>query len=248
MKNTNIKLPRFQSDTEPSGVSSTQNGSLKTSISESSVGPWTDGSKHVSLNLADVSRRESDDGDFDLSYPSARALQTRRSLRRHESPLEPVDHDSSAIGPGKIERSKSHGSIQSTTSSAAEAGIDFLKDPPQQMTIGRKIALKLVERKWYNPRAGPRDATLQDDTEGFVEGSNAPSLKKAWAYFEHVILTRYVVGEHNQNVDGWGVWAKIVQSFKNFDEEFHLAQPGEKYRPTKLFDPITTPHREVRRR
>lgn len=127
-----------------------------------------------------------------------------------------------------------------------DSGINFLNDPPEQMTMGRKIALKLLHKKWYNPRAGIQFQKYED-VEALCEGiPNLPSLQKAWAYFEHVVLTRYVVEPHNASVEGWGWIRKLMYSFKNFDEEFQRAQPGENQRPTKLYDTITTPHKQVR--
>lgn len=58
-------------------------------------------------------------------------------------------------------------------------------------------ALQLMNRKWYNPLAGS-PSTRSDDRRrpSFL---SRPSLKKAWAYFEHFALNRYVVGAQGED-------------------------------------------------
>jgi hypothetical protein len=239
-----MKRSRFRSDGEQSALSSRNRLANHSSSGSASIGRSIDGSERVSFEMRDHSIHNSDGEEYDHAYPSARALQTRSRLQTHEIHR----GGEGAAGDHIVERSASDRSISSSSSSVLDDGIDFLKDPPEQMTTGRRIALKLMDKKWYNPRVGSTDVLVPDDPELAVEGeSSAPSLRKAWAYFEHVVLTRYVVQDHNVDVDGWGWFAKFRQSFRNYDEEFDLAQPGEKYKPTKLFDPIATPHRQVRR-
>jgi len=241
-----MKRSRFRSEGEQSAPSSRNPLANRSSSMSASVGGRSiDGSGRVSCDMADPSGHESDGVEYDQSYPSARALQTRSRLQTHA-----IQHGGEGgEGHHRAQRSVSDGSISSTTSTVLDDGIDFLNDPPEQMTTGRRIALKLMDKKWYNPRTGSTDVPVPLVPEMAVEGeSSAPSLRKAWVYFEHVVLTRYVVEDHNIDVDGWGWFAKFRQSFKNYDENFNLAQPGEKYKPTKLFDPIVTPHRQVRRR
>jgi len=209
-------------------------------------------------NLSSASRvkrtsnvSSSDDEGFDHSYPSARALQTRKSLRKisfteENEELERRPSSRRISSKGSLEKSMSQLSIESALS--ADPGIAFLDDPPEQMTRGRKIALKLMDKKWYNPLVDEdKTASVKEaDPEcANVDTCDGPNLQKAWAYFEHVTLSRYVVERHNVDVDKWGMFAKFIHSFKNYDEEMDLAQPGEKNRPSKLYDPITTPHRQV---
>jgi hypothetical protein len=221
---------------------------------------------------------ESEDADFDYSYPSARAGKTSSLSRsrlnfvsqeeengenEEEIPLndghwredprssELVEENASypKSNAFSIMRQHSRDKIECGSTGSYEfskRGVDFLKDPPDQITMGRKIGLRLQHKKWYNPRAGALSQTY-DDVEATGEGiPNFPSLQKAWAYFEHVVLTRYVVEPHNISVEGWGWLQKFIHSFKNFDEELERAQPGENQRPTKLYDAITTPHLQVR--
>ena len=106
--------------------------------------------------------------------------------------------------------------------SGSTASIDFLKDDPKDMTYGRIIALKLMDKKWYNPRSDagnepsrsdedngrvphvnggttgppmeissehlPQGARARLELQSNVVKAHAPSLEKAWAYFEHVTL------------------------------------------------------------
>jgi len=69
-----------------------------------------------------------------------------------------------------------------------------------------------------------------------------PSLEKAWAYFEHVTLTRYIIHERNQNPAEMTMWERYKYAYTHSDELFERAQPGEKRLPTRLYDWISTPH------
>ena len=101
-----------------------------------------------------------------------------------------------------------------------ERGIDFLEDDEADMTWGRRIALKLMNHSWYYPQ--------QEETgksEGFDE-QEKPSLEKAWAYFEHVALERYMVNDDDPT-------------------KMERADPGEHKYKTRLYNPIMTPHVQV---
>jgi hypothetical protein len=133
---------------------------------------------------------------------------------------------------------------------SSEGGISFLKDESQHMTRARRLALNLVGKKWYNPYAGTGNEENSSKILNIMEAGSTrreiPSLEKAWAYFEHVTLTRYIVRGHNQNTDNMSIFQKFRYSFQNNNEEFERAQPGERQHPTKLYDHITTPHLQVR--
>ena len=129
---------------------------------------------------------ESEDDDFDYSYPAARAGETRSSLSRRRLNTRQEDGDEIEEIPlkkdaGRMEsedtrrselvaenpsypkssafsimRQHSRDKLECGSTGSCEfskPGIDFLKDPPDQMTLGRKIALRLQYKKWYNPRA-----------------------------------------------------------------------------------------------
>lgn len=66
----------------------------------------------------------------------------------------------------------------------------FLNDPPYEMTRGRRIALRLQQYSWYQPR-GRKKQQQHWDQQG-------RGLQSAWAYFEHSILPRFIV----KNADG----------------------------------------------
>ena len=77
------------------------------------------------------------------------------------------------------------------------------------MTYGRRIALSLMDYGWYNPRAGqdnsqtpasPRES-YDNDGEGRTTKPQQPSLRKAWAYFEHTALSRYIVDPNPPHAD-----------------------------------------------
>lgn len=127
-----------------------------------------------------------------------------------------------------------------------EEGISFLKDDPNEMTRARRMALKLLDKKWYNPNAGKPTNDVESSYNGALTSSLAPSLKRAWAYFEHVTLMRYFVTGQNQNAFEMSLWGRFRYASLRKDEDFENAMPGEKRRPTRLYDYFATPHMQVR--
>jgi len=95
--------------------------------------------------------------------------------------------------------------------------IDFLKDPVHEMTYGRRIALKMMNNKYYNPHA-----EVKSDDE---DRDKKPSLEKGWAYFEHNVLTRYILKPENDRKEN----------------EIERAVPGENKFPTRLYCYTSTP-------
>ena len=135
-------------------------------------------------------------------------------------------------------------------SGSALMHINFLKDNPKDMTFARRIALKLVDKKWYNPKAGEYGPS-KDDIKLALDEENGngyyarvtkhqyPSLERAWAYFEHVSLPRYIV-EPNLEVPKTNCCRRIIYKMKKV-ESLDRAEPGENKFPTKLYSPISTP-------
>eukprot|EP00535_Pseudo-nitzschia_heimii_P002305 CAMPEP_0197188562 /NCGR_PEP_ID=MMETSP1423-20130617/18015_1 /TAXON_ID=476441 /ORGANISM="Pseudo-nitzschia heimii, Strain UNC1101" /LENGTH=924 /DNA_ID=CAMNT_0042640429 /DNA_START=119 /DNA_END=2893 /DNA_ORIENTATION=+ len=114
--------------------------------------------------------------------------------------------------------------------------IDFLQDDVREMTWGRRLAMKLVNNRFYNPSAvhyenndeeGKESAEdpdrIRDDFEQDII-LEKPCLKKAWAYFEHNALYRYMVREKGT---------------------YDLAIPGDDTHPTRLYPWLLLPHREL---
>jgi hypothetical protein len=137
----------------------------------------------------------------------------------------------------------------------ARNGIDFLKDDPKDMTLGRRIgaqltsfwsttyictsilislvcfwmvafhfisshliiiALSFMNKGWYNPQSAMEDGIDDDNKDDSRKSATAypkPSLEKAWAYFEHFALNRYVVEDDSKDMQ--------------------KAEPGEDDVPTK---------------
>jgi hypothetical protein len=136
----------------------------------------------------------------------------------------------------------------------------FLGDDPSEMTWGRRIALSLMNKKWYNPLAGedlsgenfedaqmdaPSDPRDEPADDMFAEMSTTkPNLKKAWAYFEHVALDRYIVSEKKDNQKK-NICHRIVRKFQKGDKKFERAEPGEGDVPTRLYSPMFTPHKQL---
>ena len=106
--------------------------------------------------------------------------------------------------------------------------IDFLQDDPRKMTWGRRIALYMASNfKWYNPYLGQE---------------KGPSLAKAWAFFEHVTLQRYIVPENDSNEPNTSAETpRFLKKLIKGNHRLEIAEPGERLHPTKLYSPISTP-------
>lgn len=141
----------------------------------------------------------------------------------------------------------------------------FLGDPPNERTISRRLADFLMQFRWYNPRAKKNEQEDANEEEHGAESDVAPSqdnqalpdpssplskvypftnsilhkpsLARAWAYFEHVALPRYIVTEENDRL-GLDTW---FQRSVNMDR----AEPGASKRRTKLYSPWFTPHSQL---
>jgi Calcium-activated chloride channel len=72
-----------------------------------------------------------------------------------------------------------------------------------------------------------------------------PSIQKAWAYFDHVALSRYVVREK----PGAAKKNFLVRCLRRFfckgSQQLQRAEPGERDFPTALYKPIFTPHNQL---
>ena len=136
--------------------------------------------------------------------------------------------------------------------------LNFLEDDPAEMTYTRQIALYLMKRyKWYNPRLGEPPEDIHDDESTQMGGAfrskdgypmlkvrpENPSLEAAWAYFEHFTLTRYVY--EPKPMEDKAMLTRIWNKFQKGDKEMERAERNENILPTKLYDPIWTPHNQL---
>ena len=108
--------------------------------------------------------------------------------------------------------------------------IDFVKDDkPSEMTLSRRIALRLMKYKWYYPnRDGKKSCCFGSSKAENIDGSLQPSLEKAWAFFEHVTLPRFVYDGKNSMI--------LFGSQKKLE----IAEPGERHLKTRLYHPFFT--------
>ena len=154
--------------------------------------------------------------------------------------------------------------------------IDFLKDHPSEMTIGRQLAVELMKFPWYYPtKYQEKEDNIQtseinltqkrlikSDTEsdGTEEPKSTdtestdstelnsdrlkheplPSLAKAWAFFEHITLPRYVV-DLTTKVPS----SPIIRLWKMNSVELEPATRGEHQRPTRLYSVFYTPLKQM---
>jgi hypothetical protein len=133
-----------------------------------------------------------------------------------------------------------------------EQTMDFRSDPPEEMTWGRRIALALMSQSWYNPLANVEDDEEDNEDENdtsvdptsFETGKEKPDLSRAWAYFEHVALDRYIVTEDDIGPPK-GIFDYIGRLFSSEEQQLKRADPGAHDTKTRLYDPILTPHSQV---
>jgi hypothetical protein len=72
-----------------------------------------------------------------------------------------------------------------------------------------------------------------------------PNLEKAWAYFDHVALSRYVVAS-NDDKEGKPKKIALVRAFRKLigkaKKLLQRTEPGECHLHTELYEPVFTPH------
>lgn len=160
--------------------------------------------------------------------------------------------------------------IDFTANSNQKAKIDFLNDDVSEMTWGRRIALKLMDKPWYNPSIKANNEEGEDNEEGAdddesnnqdkpIEGDTTarvvddfdkdvifekPCLAKGWAFFEHQSLYRYILPADHES-KSYSTWTKIYRTlFLQRNKKFERAEPGEEEDPSRLY-PIMTPHNQL---
>jgi hypothetical protein len=136
--------------------------------------------------------------------------------------------------------------------------IDFLQDDLKDMTYGRRIALTLMKYAWYNPQV--TEPTDQNAADEIIDGGRfrsedgyplthskkeQASLEKAWAYFDHVALPRYLFVPKENPDQKKSIFTRIINRFSKADKQLNRAEPGEADKPTRLYPPIFTPHKQL---
>ncbi|KAL3940561.1 MAG: hypothetical protein SGBAC_004917 [Bacillariaceae sp.] len=140
-------------------------------------------------------------------------------------------------GPNTLDQSNKSGTSTKDENGYSKDGrpkIDFLKDEKSSMTYSRRIALSLMNKKWYNPKAEANDGVAFDTSarsgqSGLSTVVAKPSLEKAWAYFEHFALNRCIIDDSGA--------ADSKDSKK--------AEPGENTMATRLYSPIRLAHAQL---
>lgn len=153
-----------------------------------------------------------------------------------------------------------HGSIHHRR---GRRDFDFLNDTPESMTYSRRIAIHLMKYPWYyNPRKQLNNQTIEESEE--LQSANdamskfslslhksttfrKASLKKAWAYFEHVTLPRYICKEDDERCNKALLSRSRIKSYvwkqlkRRSEHTMQRADPGEMHKFTKLYSPLYTP-------
>ena len=182
--------------------------------------------------------------------------------------VEEEDEDAAAGPHGPAGTRGGAGADTPANAAGQSSQVDFLKDSPEDMTWSRRLALRFIDYGWYNPKAGeqhddsgaksaedPQKAETERLLRPGMERSSSsypftseieeqPSLQKAWAYFEHVALSRYVL-EPKEQSERKSLIVRILRKFRKGNKQLQMAEPGENELPTKLYDPIFTPHKQL---
>ena len=133
-----------------------------------------------------------------------------------------------------------------------------------RFTYGRLIANYLSKYEWYNPsidknRIHPLQKYANTIQHGFyyrdevgvdvdVVTREKPDIGKAWHYFEHVTLPRYI--DMHPDEDNPSLWQNLKCAIKSTyfhadEKKLTNAAPGESRFVTRLYSPLTTPVSQV---
>lgn len=123
-------------------------------------------------------------------------------------------------------------------------------DKPEDMTYGRRIARHLASKyEWYNPHLRSRrknDAPSSSHDASSAPAIKPPSLDAAWAYFEHITLTRHFLpgnspGDTKQNTGS----SKSFAIRRNKRDILQRAEMGELEETTRLYSVWKTPESQL---
>lgn len=122
--------------------------------------------------------------------------------------------------------------------------IDFLQDPPEEQTYSRQLATWLCQN--YPAVYGLPSTNYSSNNS--TASTQSPSFAKAWAFFEHVTLERYMLldntddnDEPQQQQHSKSKRQQLQHTFHQGDRKLSIAEPGENQCPTRLYSPLTTP-------
>ena len=144
--------------------------------------------------------------------------------------------------------------------------VDFLEDDHATMTFGRRIALSLMKYKFYYPSGKDAVRENSDGKDSFedefdeqlsslnkrLESENvklldksSASLEKAWAFFEHNTLPRYIFNPKPEDWKKPFMFTRIKHKFDKAHKKMDRAEPGETEKETRLYSPIFTPLKQM---
>lgn len=175
-------------------------------------------------------------------------------------------------------------------SALSTEALNFLQDPYNEMTFGRRIALFLSRRySSYNPHLNkPKldnntelqqlqpdidvtespspdilksfsnesgivilteenkaDLILNDAYPFTMSVREQPSLERAWVYFEHVAMPRYIV-KPKEDAPKKNICMRFIRKcFMKGNKQLQRAEPGEDNVKTALYHPMFTPHKQL---
>lgn len=122
---------------------------------------------------------------------------------------------------------------------------DF-RDAIEDMTYGRRLALRLSKYAWYNPHINDEKESVNTVVNGEVEVLEVipPSLDSAWSYFEHYSLPRHKLPDSATAAEmDSNKWSGFVKRNENRDL-LKRAKYGERDESTRLYNVFLTPESE----
>jgi hypothetical protein len=122
--------------------------------------------------------------------------------------------------------------------------------PEDETESAEEVLHPLLLAKMHGEQTSSRNLAPEDINKAYpfthCRREN-PSLEKAWAYFEHVALSRYVIEEKKDaSARKKCIVTRIVRKlFCKGGKQLKKAEPGEKDHPTALYEPMFTPHAQL---
>ena len=121
-----------------------------------------------------------------------------------------------------------------------KAGVEAPTDPYEDLSINSDDNDEKETKRPEKAKA-PEEGQYHEERPSLVTRLQYPSLERAWAYFEHVTLPRYVM-EFKEEAPRKNICVRMFRkSFCKANKKLDRAEPGENLIPTKLYSPIFTP-------